>query len=261
MSKENIDEKTNNVDEKISIPYNTDTVILQHILDDMKNTGNEGISLNTLWADISATDNPNKSYTLNMAKFLKIIDTDGIKVWLTTLGRSIGYLSGEKRNTLLAQNLPEVYMTMFKWIKYQDGVMFANDAKVKFINNYGNIMSTSLLDRGITSFFKYCQYIGLLKYTGKGRGAKVELTDFGKKVLDLRFEETKKESPKQEQLIEPPITEASLPKDAVYPIKIITRDRIFDYDIKSDTDLTVIDSVINSIKDSWKKKNVGKDKK
>jgi hypothetical protein len=241
--------------EKVAIPYNTDTTVLGKILDDLKNSGSEGVNLKTLWANIGESNNQNKSYTLNMAKFLNLVDTDGAKVWLTPLGRSIGYVSGDKRNTLLAQNLPEIYMTMFKWIKYSPTEdMFANDIKVKFINTFGDLTSPLLLDRAIASFLHYCQYIGLIKYVGKGRGAKATLTEFGKKVLDLPTEEVKKEPAKEDLVKRESLLEGE------YPIRIYTRDRIFDWDIKTEADLDVIDSVIKSIKEIWRSKKGSKHK-
>lgn len=237
-------------DQSSSLPYNTDVDILDKILKDLKNTGNEGISLDTLWADINETKNVNKRYTLNMAKFLGLIDTDGIKVWLTPLGRSIGYTSIEKRNTTLAHNMPEKYRTIFKWIKFSPShEMSAGDIKAQFVTTFGNPASTLVLDRSIASFLNYCQYIGLLEYKGKGKGAKAILTDFGRKVMDLRIDEQKEltvSQPTKESEIE------SLPDTDSYPIRIITRDRNFKWDIKSEADLGVVDSVINSIKSSWK---------
>lgn len=40
-----------------------------------------------------------------------------------------------------------------------------------------------------------------------------------------------------------------------FPIQIITRDNTFKWDVKEEVDWTVIDSVINSIKERWKKSN------
>jgi len=243
---------------KIVPPYNTDTTVLRKIIDDLKNSGSDGVNLKTLWANIDETKNLNKSYTLNMAKFLNLVDTDNVKVWLTPLGRSIGYLSEEKRNTLLAQNLPEIYMTMFKWLKYSPTEdMLANDFKVRFINTFGDLSSPVLLDRAIASFLHYCESIGLLKYVGRGRGAKAILTEFGKKVLDLPQEDVKNGTPKQPKQ-ELSKSEPSESLQGEYPIRITTKDRVFDWDIKTDADLQVIDSVVNSIKEIWKSK---KDKK
>jgi hypothetical protein len=246
--------------DNVVIPYNADMIILGRILDDLKNSGTDGVNLKTLWANIGQSNNLNKSYTLNMSKFVNLVDTDGTKVWLTPLGRSIGYVSGDKKNTLLAKKLPNVYMTMFKWIKYSaTGEMFANDIKVKFINTFGNLSSPVILDRAVASFLNYCQYIGLLKYTGKGRGAKAMLTEFGKNVLDISIEEPKVDTPKtSSQTPSKESADIKLPENANYPVKIITRDRIFDWDIKNELDLAVIDSVINSIKQSWKSKKEGK---
>ena len=258
MIKTNTNEKSS----QANIPYNTDTGVLGKILDDLKNSSNEGIHIKTLWANIGQTDNKNKSYTLTMAKFLGLLDSDGTKVWLTQLGRSLGYVSGDKRNTILAQNLPEVYKTMFKWIKYSaNQEIFANDIKVRFINTYGSLSSPIILDRAVASFLNYCQYISLIKYSGKGRGAKAALTEFGKTVLDLPKEDgkpTESETLSSKEKKEP--IEKDLPDDAIYPIRITTRDRTFDWDIKTEADLSVIDSVVNSIKTSWKSKREAKPK-
>jgi hypothetical protein len=84
---------------------------------------------------------------------------------------------------------------------------------------------------------------------------------FGKTVLDLPKEEGKptesKKSPVNKKLES---IEGELPEDYLYPIRIMTRDRTFDWDIKTEADLGVIDSVINSIKSSWKSKKEAKSK-
>lgn len=47
--------------------------------------------------------------------------------------------------------------------------------------------------------------------------------------------------------------EPTLPTDALFPIKIITRERTFDWDVKGEVDWDVVDSVIKSIKERWQK--------
>ena len=45
-----------------------------------------------------------------------------------------------------------------------------------------------------------------------------------------------------------------LPANAIFPIKIITRERVFDWDIAGEVDWEVVDSAIKSLKDRWKNK-------
>ena len=241
---------------KFALPYNTEIEVLDKMLTDMKNTGNEGINIDTLWINIKEANNKNKSYTLNLAKFLNLVDTDGKKVWLTNIGNSIRYVSGDKKNAVLAKNLPSTYLTMFKWINLtKDGEMFANDLKVQYINNYESPSSPVILDRAMATFLNYCQYIGLVKYIGKGRGAKAVITTFGRNILNMPADEIKPEQHKSTEHNEEQKETLTLPEDATYPIIIKTNDRYFPWDIKSTTDWTVIDSVIKSIREGWEKKH------
>lgn len=242
-----------------NIPYNGDMEILEKILDDLKNTGKDGISLKTLWDNIGETKNPNKSYTLTMIKYLNLVDSDGIKIWLTDLGNSIRLYPKDKRSKILIEKLPQIYLTMAKWLKHESGEMAVNDIKAKFIETFGSPKSNVLFDRAIYGFLNYCKHIGLLTYTGKGSTAKATLTEFGKKTLDSPITEDK-EPPKGSDLgqegagADDTKSRIELPKDAKYPIKIITKDRgVFDFDVKSMTDWAVIDAVIKSIKEDWEK--------
>jgi hypothetical protein len=67
-------------DTKTDLPYNTDIDLLEKILNDLKNAPKEGEKLDTLWANISAKKSVFKSYTINLAKFLGLIDSDSTKV-------------------------------------------------------------------------------------------------------------------------------------------------------------------------------------
>jgi hypothetical protein len=246
-------------DKDTDIPYNSDPDVLDKILDELKNTGADGINIKTLWQNIDESTNPNRSYTLTLARYLNLVDSDGAKVWLTKLGNQIRFYSGDKRNMILIENLPQTYTTMCKWIKHSSGEMLASDLKAKYIEVFESMKSNIVFDRAIASFLNYCDHIGLLIYSGKGGKAIIKLTDFGKQVLDQPSGVEKIEkSDDEKNNSEPEIkdkkgNQIELSKDAIYPIKIITNDRVFDWDIKAETDLHVIDSVITSIKEGWKK--------
>jgi len=80
--------------------------------------------------------------------------------------------------------MPEKYKAMLKWIYQSGGSTTSNEIKLKFIENFGQIGTTMVFDRAITSFLKYCESINILSQTGKGKGRKVELMELGKKILE-----------------------------------------------------------------------------
>lgn len=247
------------VENDAEIPYNSDPKVLDKILDELKNTGSDGINLKTLWQNIDEAKNMNRSYTLTLAKYLNLVDTDGTKIWLTKLGNQVRFYTGEKRNKILIERMPQTYLTMCKWIKHSSGEMLASDLKSKYVEVFGSMKSNIVFDRAIASFLNYCSHIGILTYFGKGSKAKITLSNFGKQVLDQPLGDMKEDKnndekdDKTKQEVNSKSETYSLPKNATYPIKIITNDRIFDWDIKAETDLYVIDSVITSIKEGWKK--------
>lgn len=241
------------IDNDAEIPYNADPTVLDKMLDELKNTGSEGINIKTLWQNIDESKNLNRSYTLSLAKFLNLVDSDGAKIWLTKLGNQIRFYSGEKRNGMLVEKMPQTYKTMCKWIKHSSGEILVSDLKAKYVEVFGNMKSNIVFDRAIASFLNYCKHIGVLTYFGKGSKAKITLTNFGRQALDQPVgseqddgdskgngEDTSPNGSEQDDL--------QLPVDAKYPIIIKTNDRVFEWDVKSPEDWKVIDSVIASIK-------------
>ena len=232
----------------IALPYNADMTILGKILNDLKTGGKEGVKLETLWANIGEANNKKRSYTMGLAIFLELADTDRSKIWLTDFGSMLRYLNKDERNQKLAQKLPNKYMTMFKWIHDQND-MRSNELKTKFIETWGNVRSSALLDGAIVTFLKYCNWIEVITYRGRGNQAKASITAFGNRVLDLPSGEipSKEKNPNTAKSLE-----AKLLQDTVYPITIKTKDRgDFDWDIKVQEDWAVVDSVIASIKKGW----------
>lgn len=245
----------------MTLPYHADIKILEKILNDLKTGGKDGIKVETLWANIGAKNDKHRSYTLNLGKFLGLVDNDSSKVWLTNFGTTLRYMNKDERNQKLTQKLPDKYLTMYKWI-YDKHEMRSNELKAEFIGTWGNNMSTPVLDRAITTFLNYCNWIGVIIYQGRGNQAKAIITDFGKRMLDSNPDELIPiptgdtvggvSPPKGGE----PDKKLILPTDATYPIIIKTNDRgDFYYDIKSESDWVVIDSVIASIKEGWKKLN------
>jgi len=238
---------------QILLPYNLDIRLLEDIIDDLKTGKTEGVKIGTLWINVSAAKNFNRSYTLNAGKFLGLLDTDRTNVWLTDFGRKcFQYTSGDKRRTLLAQNMPQTYLAIFKWIK-KSGELTTSEVKGKFIENYGSrSMSTIVLTKVVNSFLNYFHYLKIIRYSGKGAAAKGTVTDFGANLFDSVYEDEITGSSKSEKLnpIPPKQSISELPKGS-YPIKIKTLDREFNYDIRTENDLKVIDTVITSIKDDW----------
>lgn len=232
----------------IALPYNADVTILEKILNDLKTGGKEGVKLDTLWANIGEAKNKKRSYTMGLATFLELADTDRSKIWLTDFGSMLRYLNKGERNQKLAQKLPNKYMTMFKWIHDQHD-MRSNELKTKFIETWGNVRSSALLDGAIVTFLKYCNWIEVITYRGRGNQAKASITAFGNSVLDLPSGEipSKEKNPNTAKPLE-----AKLLQGTVYPITIKTKDRgDFDWDIKVQEDWAVVDSVIASIKKGW----------
>ena len=236
------------------LPYHTDIELLSKMLDDLKTSGKDGVNLNTLWVSIGAAKNSHRSYTMTLGRFLGLVDSDNNKVWLTDFGSTLRYMTKVERSEILATRLPEKYLTMFKWIRASEE-MRSNEIKRKFIEAWGSHSSATVLDRAITTFLNYLHWLGLIVYQGRGNQAKGIITNLGKRVLDLPPDELKTiQSPIEDKSPDAtPKGVTTLSSEAVYPIKIITRDREFDWDIKSETDLSVIDSVMISIKEGWKK--------
>jgi hypothetical protein len=241
----------------VKLPYHTDITLFDKILSDLKTSKSDGISQNTLWANVGATKNNLRSFTLGLGKFVGLLDNDTKKVWLTNFGTTLRYMSKIERNKTLSLKLPEKYLTMFKWIR-DEKEMRSNDLKRKFIDTWGNTMSAPVLDRAIATFLNYCNWLGIIIYQGRGNQAKAIVTDFGKHVLELSSEDVGKGTTVGAGMGEgsPPAADLTLPKGALYPIIIKTDDRgSFVWDIKSDTDWAVIDSIIKSIREGWEKKH------
>jgi len=235
------------------LPYHADIKILEKILTDLKTSGKDGIKLETLWANIGAMNNKHRSYTLNLGKFLGLVDGDSSKVWLTDFGIALRYMNQDEKNQKLARKLFGKYLTMFKWI-YDNHEMRSNELKAEFIGTWGSTMSSSVLDRTITTFLNYCNWIGIISYQGRGNQAKAIITDFGKRMLDSNPEEMTPPTTDTPTSKGKPKKESPLSKDAIYPIIIQTNDRgDFEYDIQSESDWAVIDSVITAMKERWKK--------
>ncbi len=238
---------------KTELPYNTDIDLLEKILDDLKNTGKDGVKLDTLWVNLNATKSVYRSYTINLAKFLGLVDSDNTKVWLTDLGTKLRYGTKEERTKVLVANMPEKYLSMFKWILGATELR-SNEIKNRYIDAWGTPKSTIILDRSIASFLGYCRWLGIINYIGRGNQAKAVVTDLGRKVLDSVPQKIEPSNESNDQKHEPKTNgKTTLPENTTYPIIIKTKDRDFDWDVKSETDWAVIDSVINSIKEGWKK--------
>ncbi|MCE2507146.1 MAG: hypothetical protein J4F36_11925 [Nitrosopumilaceae archaeon] len=241
-----------NKEDQEQLPYNLDIKLFEEILSDLRTTGQNEVKLGTLWVNVSASGNPNRSYTLNMAKYLDLVDTDKTNVWLTDFGvQTFKYSSGDKRKITLSNKLPERYKAMFKWIK-NSGELLTSEIKGEYVKNFGAPKSSIVFDKAITSFLTYCDYLKIIKYSGKGNAAKATVTEFGRTVFDQESSEIQQEttltteSPKQET-----VKKIKLPK-GVYPIIIKTPDREIPYDIRTEKDFPVIDSIIASIKDDWR---------
>jgi hypothetical protein len=240
------------------LPYNVDPKLLFKMMEELKTVNEDGIDQDTFYKNIDILANSNRGYSVGMLKFLGLIKTDAKKIYLTTNGMSYRYTSGEKGKEFLAKILPDRYRTLLKWIKYSGGDMLINDLKIKYIQNFGKMKSDVIFDRSVTVFLKYCQALGLLSYYKKGRMSKCALTPKGIELIIQAPGRTPLETP-LEKTVDPPHNHNinmkidNLPTDYKYPIKILVPDRApFVWDIQTEEDLAVIDSVISSIKQSWK---------
>ena len=244
-----------NNEENLKLPYHADIPLFGKILDDLKTSGKEGISISTLWVNIGGTNKNMRSFTINLGKYVGLFDSDGKKIWLTDFGSTLQYMSKDERGKALASKLPEKYLTMFKWIR-NDGELRSTEIKRKFIETWSKNISTPVLDRTVTTFLNYCDWLGIITYQGRGNQAKAIITDLGKRALEISSQKPPTQHLTPQEIgnipVEPtPDTHLSLPKEAVFPIIIKTRDRIFNYDMKTELDLKIIDTVIDSIKDDW----------
>lgn len=251
--------------DKTVLPYNIDIKLVGKLLQELKTVGKEGISKDTLLKNVGESTNRIASYSLTLLRYVQIIDSDGEKVWLTKFGSIVCYApSIGSRNLELIRNLPDKYKTMAKWIYHNNGAITTGEVKLRFAKEYGPILKQSTLENGINAFFNYAQFIGLVAYGGRGKSAKATLTEKGKDAL-LMVDDVNKQSEAQdtELKMNPDVHESYvrqpevLPTGDIYPIRIITRDRDFAWDIKGKDDLSVIDAVINAIISNWEKKGKG----
>ncbi len=237
------------------LPYQSDMELLDKILLDLRNAPPDGIKQESLWVNVGAAKDPNRSYTLNLAKYLGLAETNSSKISLTKLGvKSFRFSSGDDRRKILAQSMPEEYTAMFKWVNSAQELK-SNEIKQKFIDSWSDQSPSSIvLDKAIATFLNYCQYLKLLRYVGKGNQARAVITDIGKTIFDSIPEQDEKSPVHGDGMKSPPSSPVTLLPNSIYPIKIITKDRgSFDWDIKSETDWTVVESVLTSIKEGWKK--------
>lgn len=253
--------------EKDLLPYNTSVDILSKILTELKMAGKEGVLKETLFKNIG--DEPRNSYTLTQLRFLNLIEGEGTKVKLTKLGVEVVYAQQDAKNAMLIRNLPDKYLTMAKWIFHSDGgVMLISDMKSRVINSFESGLNPIVIGKAVTTFLNYGKYIGLLDEGAKQNTAMI--TVFGKKVLALEASVPVPESQSTQNVPQPPQTQggalpaqstgmSTLPIGTSYPVRIITTDRDFVWDVKTDADLAVIDAAITAIKENWiewkKKKN------
>lgn len=80
------------------LPYNVSMKRFDSLLNELKGVGNEGISLETLWVNMGMVKNLNRSYILNFAKYLGLVESNNNRAWLTNLGRKASIAYGEKRS-------------------------------------------------------------------------------------------------------------------------------------------------------------------
>ena len=208
------------------------------------------MSLGTLWANIGNPKHP-RSYTLGLGKFVGVIDHDSKRIWFTDLGTTLRYMNDEDKNRTLASKLPKRYLTMLKWIIELKEVS-PNNLKRQFIETWGSSLSSGLLDRSITTFLHYCDWLKLIIYSGRGLHAKAVITEFGTRVLNTPTTEITKPRT-NDNLQNHTLSVSDLDEVTVYPMIIKTGDRNFSWDIKSESDWTVIDSVIASVKEDWQR--------
>ena len=99
--------------------------------------------------------------------------------------------------------------------------------------------------------------MNIIIYQGRGNQAKAVITELGKRVLELSPNELPATAPpkhnEDSSFDGKQNKDLTLPTDATYPIIIKTKDRNFEWDVKSEADWVVIDSVVSSIKEGWKK--------
>ncbi|MFH1337555.1 MAG: hypothetical protein ABIH55_01635 [Nanoarchaeota archaeon] len=235
------------------MPYNVDMKVFDKIINELQHTKEDGISSDKLWINIGESKNLNKSYSLNMTKFLGLVELAGNNIKLTKFGRMVAINSENKRKVMLAKKLPDKYVAMSKWINmsphYQ---MQSGDLKTKYVESFNDIHSPLLLERSVATFIKYLEHIGMATFSGKGKGAKATLTEFGREMLTSSSEEFSKKDENEPKQLTYNHKYHDEKNGHLITINTPGRDE-FSFDIKSESDWSVIDSFINSIKEDWKK--------
>lgn len=242
--------------DKIELPYNlNDIELLFKMVNDLQMSKSKEVKKEDIWQHVGQKKDVRYSYAFNALKLLGLIDMDYGKAWLTTLGASLAYVTGEKRNALLAKNLPEIYSSMLKWIYHSDtGAMTPKDMQLRFVTTYGNnAVARTVLESAINTFMHYCHHISLAKYSGRGSASKAEITEFGRKVLDGSAPEitlNQQADSGDSQRKQPP-EQRQPSKQMDYSIQINTPDRSFEWDIKAEGDLAALDIAVTAIKEDW----------
>jgi len=181
MVNENEEQKSN---EKIGLPYDVTLTIAESIVKDLDRVGSKGMKVGELFKRIAIKSKPLKSHALDWCKFFKLVSTDGRTVSLSSLGYQYAHASVDQKNDVLAQNLPERYLTILKWISDSQDAMRVEQIKDLMVSNWNFVPSKRLSDSMLNTFARTCESIGLIKHI-KGPNPRVELTKKGFDVLSL----------------------------------------------------------------------------
>lgn len=246
------------------LPYNVNIDVLFKVVDELRTAGQGGEKKAVVWQHIGQDKKASYSYVFNMAKALGFIEDDYTTAKITSFGKSVGFLSGEKKNETLARNLPALYNTILKWVYYSDAKeLETNDIKSR-LSSSGITLPDSVLDAGVGTFAHYCERLGILRYIGRGKGTKVVLTDFGKRIFgssttDMSAQDNKSEEVDTSRSGDTPQQKQGIAVAGEYVVRIITPDRDFVWDIRAISDLpqfkAILDATEKAIEEDWKRKH------
>jgi len=250
--------------EKYPLPYYARMEILLRIVDEIKGSKNKN-GISDVYRNIKA-DKASKIFALRLGRFLGIVESDTKNFWLTDLGYRFSLLATEKKQALLAENLPNYYITFLKWIRdSKNKTMTMEDVKSEILSNFTNWRpSERVLHESLLTFTDVCEYAEIITFIKGSRGSKtrIELTDKGSQILSgLPVSDELEERGEEAEEIP---KEMTIPKEQSSKNKslvILFQGKKFEHCIDDEIDWEVVDKAVESLKKKWKQRDEDDNKK
>ena len=239
-------------DSDIGFPYDSDIDLMENML---RSLASGEKSKGVLYKEFPKTPVPTKSYTMRLMEFCSFVAFNGDSVRLTTFGqRFVNSGSLEKKAAILMEAMPEYYKIMLSWFVNNETGLKLEEVSDNMLRTWDSVLATKVKFSARTFLLLMRKYKAI-SFVG-GKVNIYQITQLGKDLVEKKYD-----AGRTEIVIEPKQTITNHDTKDVFPIRVITRERSFDWDIKSEADWKVIDSVIESIKHNWKeKKNTENDK-